>query len=56
MSSCRITYQSSHRAVQRMPVIPPELWVCAFKGRVAMGFRFLDTTQGIFYQYLWLPR
>lgn len=29
-----------------MPVIPSELWVRAFKGRVAMGFRLLDTVQG----------
>ena len=40
-----MTYQSFHRAVQRMSVVSSELGVCAFEGRVAIGSGLLDTTK-----------
>lgn len=50
--SRRMTYQSSHGAVQRMPMVPPELRVCAFERGVAMGFGLFDTVQHDSYQQL----
>jgi hypothetical protein len=37
------TNQSPHRAVQRMPVVPPELRIRAFERRVSVGLWLLDT-------------
>lgn len=36
------TYQSLHGPVQRMPMVPPELGIRAFEGRVAVRFGFFD--------------
>lgn len=36
------TYQSLHRTMQRMPMIPSKLRVCAFERGIAVGFRLLD--------------
>ena len=36
------THQSPHGAVQRMPVVPPELGVDALERGVALGLRLLD--------------
>jgi hypothetical protein len=41
----RSTYQRLHRPVQRMPMVPPELGVCAVEGGVAVGFWLLDTAE-----------
>lgn len=37
------TYQRPHGAVQRMPVVSPELRVGAFERRVSVGLGLLDT-------------
>lgn len=37
------TYQRLHGALQRMPVVPPELGVCSLERRVAVGLGLLDT-------------
>jgi len=41
----RSTYQRLHRPVQRMPMVPPELGVCAIERGVAVGFWLLDTAE-----------
>lgn len=37
------THQSTHGAVQSMPVVPPELGVGALERRVTVSLRLLDT-------------
>lgn len=39
------TYQRPHRAVQRMPVVSPELGVGAFERGVAVGLGLLDAVE-----------
>ena len=43
-------FERPHRAVQRMPVIPPELGVGAFERRVSVGLGLLDPVEIIFRQ------